>query len=214
MMRFNRAPPPLFWREKETQWATRPDWEDLKPLGWKHERQSLRRWFHQLCRADGGPQLCVYCDGPLNVTSRKTVDHFFPWWQFPELAIDWHNLYPACDLCNEGYKGEQWSCALLRPDLDPVEDWFDIDMRSGKLRANPAIQDITIRARVRLTIRVFGLNETERCTARLQVLSAMRDAWKPDADSDGQRNRPAIVERAKNGPHRIVAVRFLQSVEP
>jgi 5-methylcytosine-specific restriction endonuclease McrA len=108
MMPFRRQPAPEFWAGKEAQWAERvEDWSRLDPLGWQHENRTLREWFHSLCRGESEPPLCAYCDGALKLTARETIDHFAPRARFQALALVWHNLFPACDLCNETYKGAQ-----------------------------------------------------------------------------------------------------------
>ena len=133
MTPFSRLPAPEFWAEKEAQWANRAsEWPKLDPLGWQHDGRTLRAWFHERCREENEPSLCAYCDGALKVTARPTVDHHAPRVHFQALSLAWHNLFPACDLCNETYKGEQWSCALVRPDTDPVDDWFDLDLLTGE----------------------------------------------------------------------------------
>jgi hypothetical protein len=97
--------------------------------------------------------------------------------------------------------------------VDPVDDWFDIDLTSGALRPSAAVEDALIRARVRLTIAVFRLNTPERCKARLQVVREMRNAWKRDARTL-ERDHPTPEERAALGPYRFVARRFLEAIPP
>jgi uncharacterized protein (TIGR02646 family) len=212
MMRFRRQPAPTFWLEKEAEWAARaPDERTrLDPLGWHHENRTLRDWFHELCCDDGEPALCAYCDGELYVTARATVDHFAPRAEFQALSLAWHNLFRVCDLCNETYKGKQWSCALVRPDTDPVDEWFDVALTTGAMRPNATIDDPVVRARVRLTIIVLRLNTPDRCKARLAVVKGLRNAWKRDARTL-EHDRPDVTERATRGPYRFVALRFLEA---
>jgi uncharacterized protein (TIGR02646 family) len=212
MTPFRRRPAPPFWAEKEAEWAARApdDWPRLDPLGWQHESRTLRAWFHERCRDESEPALCAYCDGELYVTARATVDHFAPRARFQALSVTWHNLFPVCDLCNETYKGERWSCALLRPDTDPVDEWLDVELTTGAMRPSATIDDPVIRARVRLTIVVFRLNTPDRCKARLAVVRALRNAWKRDVKSL-EHDRSDVVERATRGPYRFVALRFLEA---
>jgi uncharacterized protein (TIGR02646 family) len=212
-MPFRRQPAPLFWAMKEAQWAKHaPDeWPRLDPLRLEHEGRRLRAWFHEICREDSDLQLCAYCDGTIKLTSRETVDHFAPRVAFQALSLAWHNLFPACDLCNSTYKGEQWSCALVRPDTDPVDEWFEFDQISGAMRANAAIDDPIVRARVRLTIRVLRLNTADRCRARLHVMKNTQNAVKRDAMT-GTRDRPHARELAARGPYRFVAERVLDAI--
>ena len=212
MTPFRRRPAPAFWAEKEAQWAScAAEWRKLDPLGWRHENRTLRERFHELCREDDDPPLCAYCDGPLNVTARATIDHLAPRKHFQALSLAWHNLFPACDLCNETYKREQWSCAIVRPDTDPVDEWFDLDLITGRVRPSAMVDDPVIRARVRLTIGVFRLNAAARCKARRDVVRDLRNAWKRDAGTR-EHDRPTVAERAAYGPYRFVARRFLEAV--
>jgi uncharacterized protein (TIGR02646 family) len=211
-MPFRKRPAPDFWAHKEAQWRShdQDEWTGLDPLGWRHQGRTLRDWFHAECREGGELPLCAYCDGPLQVTARATVDHVAPRSAFQALSLAWHNLLPACDLCNETYKGEQWSCNLVRPDVDPVDDWFDVDLDTGAMRPSAAVDDPLVRARVRLTIVVLRLNTPDRCKARRNVVKAMRNAWKRAAGSR-EHDRPTVHEQAAWGPYRFVALRFLDA---
>lgn len=205
MIRFRRQPAPDFWAGKDAQWRERgPSFPKVDPLNaWKYEKRALSAWFHELVRALGEPRMCAYCDGSLKEQSRETIDHFLPEHAFPELTLAWENLYPACDRCNSTYKRERWSCQLVRPDIEPVESYFDFDEETGRLRPSLSL-DWPTRVKVRLTIRIFRLNEEHRCKGRLRVLKEMRNAWKQD---------PVTLEdRAAHGPYRFVARRFLEAM--
>ena len=53
---------------------------------------------------DSGLRVCPYCGmefvKPTNRT-KKQIDHFFPKREFPFLALNYYNLIPSCDTCNE-----------------------------------------------------------------------------------------------------------------
>lgn len=214
MTPFNRLPAPEFWTAKEKQWMSgEVDWTKIDPLAWEHKGHPLRELFHQDCRAESEPKLCAYCDGDLRSTSGDTIDHFAPKSEFPELRLSWHNLFPACHLCNSVYKRDQWSCAIVRPDTDPVDAWFDVDLETGVLRPSPDVDDPIIRARVRLTIVVLRLNTPDRCKSRRDIVRACRNAWKREA-ATREHDRPTVYERAALGPYRFVARRFLDAVPP
>jgi uncharacterized protein (TIGR02646 family) len=214
MMPFRRQPiPASFWQEKQQAL-----WERLKQgadcpdvLSWQHQGQYLRDWFHQKVRPESAPRLCAYCDGALGETSAATVDHFFPRAVFPYLALHWENLFPACELCNEHNKGQQWSCNLLRPDADlyreQLSDFaafarlFELDPETGKLQPN-LLASRRDRARVRLTLRVFQLNRPGLCQARKERLRDLRNAVKAG-------DQPRLDENVALGPFRYVAAQFL-----
>jgi uncharacterized protein (TIGR02646 family) len=177
------------------------------PLARQHERKTLAQWFHELARKPGEPRgHCAYCEGSLEETSPATVDHSYPRREFDCLALTWTNLFPCCAYCNSTYKRTQWSCRLVRPDVDPVDDLFDFDEQTGQLLPNAGASHRD-QARVRLTIRVFGLNTAERCRARLTIWRSLRAARKHPPDSED------IERYAKEGPYRLVGWRFLKSLE-
>jgi uncharacterized protein (TIGR02646 family) len=220
MMPMRRQPAPAAWADKERSYLAKLGKLSGKTAlhGWQHESQKLAHWFHAEVRPSGEPSLCSYCDGQLDETSPKTIDHFLPEESFPELGLSWHNLYPACYSCNTLHKRTQWSCSLLRPDADLVsldEDpsflavfkkWFDFEPMTGALSPAPGAPR-TMRARVRLTIRVLGLNERTRCNARKNRWQDLRNAVKHPLDN------PRLEEMTLRGPYRFVAIYFLAFLE-
>jgi uncharacterized protein (TIGR02646 family) len=213
MMPFRRQPEPSFWEIKERRWQElAPNWGDRDPLNdWRHQTRSLASWFHELVRDASEPRMRAYCDGSLQEQSRETIDHFLPKHEFPEVALCWTNLFPACDRCNSAYKRERWSCRLVRPDTDPVDELFDFDEQSGRLRPRANL-DWPMRVNVRLTIRLFRLNQPHRCEGRKRVWRAMQRAWKRDAPTlDGDDS--TLKECIDQGPYRFVARRCLLALQ-
>lgn len=200
MRRFERRGEPDFWGAYERRWLYETTGPSVDPLAWERRKRTLAQHFHERVRAEGEARRCAYCDGPLGVESRATIDHFVPASVSRELALAWMNLYPACDACNSGHKRAAWSCALVRPDVDPVEAWIEFEEESGRLVPSPVI-DRRTRARVRLTIRVLGLNATERCVQRKWLLRALENALRV-GDTE------YLIEALKSGPYRFVAEKF------
>lgn len=116
----------------------------------------------------------------------------------------WENLYPACDQCNSGSKQTKYSCALLRPDVDPVEEWIEFHAETGELAPAPSL-DRRTRARVRLTLRVFGLNTNDRCLTRRGRLRDLRNAAKAG-------DMEQVEEAVKYGPYRYATKVFAASL--
>lgn len=212
-MPLSRQAAPDFWSVKEEQLL-----DDLKNgkklpnvLAWTHQSRRISEWFHEQVRQAEEPRLCAYCDGPLGETSLETIDHFFPKEEYPELALCWENLYPACHCCNQGAKRSQWSCRLIRPDVDLLGKtahdafslWFDFDPVTGKL--SPAITaSLRMRARARMTLGVFKINTEARCKARLL-------RWRNLLNAEIANDEALIHENASQGPYRFVAERYLAS---
>jgi uncharacterized protein (TIGR02646 family) len=155
-------------------------------------------------RPRNDPHSCAYCDGPLTVESAETIDHFVPQSRCRELALAWENLYPACSRCNTVEKRARAACWLLRPDVDPVDEWIDYDEQTGRLGVAPEVTDRVTRLRVRRTLRVFGLNTTERNENRRRLYRMLGTAWRA---GDNEYLARAVSE----GPYRFVAKRFLAS---
>jgi 5-methylcytosine-specific restriction endonuclease McrA len=98
---FDRRPEPEFWSKKERTWfakCTEVEASSIDPLSWEHDKQSLRRLFHEWVRH--GPRTCAYCDGDLGSTSPACIDHFVPKTICPALRLSWWNLFPSCTSCN------------------------------------------------------------------------------------------------------------------
>lgn len=203
MRRFPRQAAPPFWGACELRWLYETPSDAVDPLSWRRDRRTLAAHFHERVRPEGEPRRCAYCDGPLGVESPETIDHFIGKAHGRAFTLAWDNLYPACAVCNTTYKGEQGSCALVRPDVDPVEAWFEFHEESGRLAPAPEL-DRQTRARVRLTIRVLGLNSSERCTMRRVLLRALQVRWKA---GDLEYVREALT----TGPYRFVAEKFRAS---
>lgn len=190
MIPFVRPPAPELWLDKEQAWldkcyvldasdgrlSLRPS--QLDPFAWRWAGRSLREHFAAAIFAAGDAH-CAYCDGLLGTTSDPQIDHFIPRTVAPFAALAWPNLFPACSRCNTVKKGQRWSCNLVRPDLDPVAEMFVAQPTQFgvKLAPNPCLCRRE-RARVRLTIRVFGLNDSRRMKARGDVLQLLTRGYR------------------------------------
>lgn len=89
----------------------------------------------------------------------------------------------------------------MRPDLDPVEAWFDFEPETGRLVPAPDLEPTT-RSRVRLTIRIFGLNTKERCTSRQQFFRVLDRALRT-------RDVEYLTEALQQAPYRYIVRKFL-----
>jgi uncharacterized protein (TIGR02646 family) len=206
--RFNRSAPPPFWRSKVLAWWTKlasrahPAPQEVLHR-WGHQGQTLAHWFHQEVREEDEPPLCAYCDGRLGTESPATIDHFVPVSHAPHLALEWCNLFPACVVCNSTFKGPKLPWRVAIPDRDPVDQWFECDPETGKLRARPECS-LVIRHKVRRTVLLFGLNAPERCQARMRIWKEIRNCDRT-GDSDG------IQSARTQGPYRFIVEAYVAS---
>lgn len=212
MTPFRRRAAPGFWLEHEARWRAKGAAMRAGDAlhGWRHERGSLAQAFHHAVRAEGEPLLCAYCDGELRATSPETIDHFIPEslarrLGLFELGLSWANLYPACAECNSTHKRDRWSVLLLRPDADPVEDYFAFDALTGALYPSPEAPRLA-RARVRRTLRLVGLNTEVRYQARLRLFRRLQRAA-------ALGDRETLKEMAQGGPYRFIARWFSRAME-
>lgn len=116
--------------------------------------------------------------------------------------MSWWNLFPTCDQCNSGEKRGRWSCLIVRPDLEPVEEFFDFDPSTGRLEAAYGLPR-AVRARVRLTIRVLGLNRLDRQQARKNTERELKNAY---TAGDAER----VQQMLTDGQYRFVTRRAVQ----
>lgn len=207
MRRFVRQAAPPFWWERFERWLTLATRERRPPLhDWQHENKTLAQWFHETVRAEADDRTCAYCDQHLAVSSTDTIDHFVPVHACPGLGLAWDNLYPTCSFCNSTLKGPRWSWHLVRPDLDPVEEWLEIDWETGMLRPSPTlVAHPGIRRRVRRTIAMLGLNAGGRPKQRRDIRTALaRMAPMDDAAWAGWRSvlPPFVVDALRRALER------------
>lgn len=212
MRAFQRRPCPQYWAEADREWRARaPEFGTGDPLGWKRRPQlseepnTLRVLFHRDVRAATESAWCAYCDGIMGETSSWTIDHFRPQRDFPELTLDWENLFPACERCNTN-KGSYWSesMMLVRPDHEPVEEWVVVEP-TGELSPNPALDEKT-RQRVSTTMDVLGLNERPRVQARKRALVYANQVF--------DRHHMDDIEALQEGPYRFVTQRVMDARRP
>lgn len=125
--------------------------------------QAIRQELSKMTHAH-----CAFCDGGIGTESRKTIEHFRPKSQFPELAYHWDNLFPCCDVC-QSTKGEKFSTDLLKPDEADYkfDDYFIANYKTGALEPSPHVDQI-MQQRAKITIQLYGLNSPERNKARLR----------------------------------------------
>jgi uncharacterized protein (TIGR02646 family) len=109
---------------------------------------------------------CAFCDGFLRETSSSTVEHFRPKSKFPNLEIQWDNLFPCCSFCQSA-KLDRFDELLLKPDAAEYQflNYFLCNYQTGDIEPN-LTKDQYQQARADYTINLYKLNSPERCEAR------------------------------------------------
>lgn len=149
-------PPPVLPKERGKP-AFPANWRDSAGV-----KPSLQTWTSDLC---------AYCESSLTDDSAAQVEHFRPKAQFPSLAYDFSNYYPACGACN-GAKSSKWprAGAYLRPDAcDPEKEFAFAD--DGSMRAVGGADADSTRKDLRLDRR--GLR-----VARKMLIALLLDAFR------------------------------------
>ncbi len=174
MRKLIRPAAPSVLQEHSERWNNQ--WKELKtnsPSAQFHwyafEKRSARDWIlKDLATMTQGH--CAFCDR--FTVEPESVEHFRPKSdpRFLHLAYSWGNLYFCCGGC-QNYKREQWDEGLLNPDADDYvfDRYFAFDFTTGALIPNPAASDAN-QQRADVTIRLYGLDSTERRRFRLMEL--------------------------------------------
>lgn len=99
---------------------------------------------------------CSYCECKINVESKDvTIDHFKPKSLYPELVVEWENLFPVCLRCNR----EKSDCdeILLNPCENEPKDFIALS------KQNPfRLKGIDEFGIGKKTISKIALNDPER----------------------------------------------------
>lgn len=141
---------------------------------------------------------CCYCESYFSSTSYGDVEHFRPKAGYQQdaadalhkpgyywLAYDWHNLYFACQLCNQRHKGNLFP--LANPARRAASHQTSLAAEQPLL-PDPATEDpaahltfdqdtaVALDERGAACIRVFGLDRPELIRRRIDKLKALKQA--------------------------------------
>lgn len=175
MKHFERQPQPDFLKEKASVWNKK--WTELK----KKNPRARFKWYVYKQKpvnlalipylSEQTQNHCSYCDFYPPRRSDNTIDHFFPKSNsaYYALAFAWHNLYLACDHCQQSKKNLV-SALLLRPDAKDYDfsRYFIYNVVSHQIAANPAAS-LEDRLSALETIRIFDFNHIGQVTLRRQA---------------------------------------------
>jgi uncharacterized protein (TIGR02646 family) len=112
---------------------------------------------------------CVYCEGKLDTQSYLEVEHYVAKMIAPDLAFEWTNLLPVCQICNNTKSDQDHGNILLKPDDEDPEPYFWIHPDTGKLEPHPKLDQARAR-RANETIRLCNLQRPALCEERFGML--------------------------------------------
>ncbi|MBI4903981.1 MAG: TIGR02646 family protein [Acidobacteria bacterium] len=131
---------------------------------------------------------CAFCEGRLRTQAYAQVEHYHPKTFYLELAFEWTNLFPACQVCNTSKGDQDHKGQLIKPDEEDPEEYLCINPVTGDVEPVAGL-DAKQLGRAVETIRILKLNRCELSGARARLLCDVADwAWhrklatSPDAE--------------------------------
>lgn len=135
---------------------------DILPPFWQDCLDDLHREYNGICA-----YVCVYIDP---ITGARSADHFIAKSRRADLAYEWSNYRLASSRMNARKNDVD---AVIDP-FEVEENWFHLDLFSGQLFANPAL-DLVLQERITHTIERLGLSDSECCRVRLSFFDDYRE---------------------------------------
>ncbi len=104
---------------------------------------------------------CSFCDGyPLDVTSKKTIEHYFPKNEFRVKTYEWTNLFLCCDKCQSNANRHSPFRYTLKPGDDDYsfEKYFWFNPADGDICVNEFLEEDD-RAKATAFLIRYGIND-------------------------------------------------------
>ena len=179
MVRTPRSDPPLGLLRNQVKWASRFERVRVSGGDWatKQAKEILKSALDRLTHGK-----CAYCEGPLDAQSHFEIDHHTAKTVRPDLAFEWMNLFPACNVCNRTKASQDHGGRLLKPDEEDPEEYLWVDA-TGELSAHPSLSEEGA-GRVRDTIRLCGLNRGRLVSERLDFIVRVGHWIRMEFDQD------------------------------
>ena len=169
MIQLTRPKEPTRLLKNRVKWTSR--WTDSlrdgRKLEWATNRAKLTLRDPLLTFCYGK---CAFCEGTLNLTSFVEIEHYHAKTVQPELVFDWHNLFPACGICNRRKADINHQGRLLKPDKEDPELLLWLNAGTGELQPHPTL-DVDQQRRVQETIDVYNLQRGKLCSARIEMMN-------------------------------------------
>jgi uncharacterized protein (TIGR02646 family) len=113
---------------------------------------------------------CVFCETALEVSGFLEIEHYTAKTLAPDLAFEWTNLLPSCQLCNNSKRDADHGNLLLKPDAEDPEPHFWVHPDTGRLAPHPRLDAVQV-ARANRTIELCNLQRPALCTQRADMVS-------------------------------------------
>jgi len=124
--------------------------------------------------------LCAYCEIKLEHLDRLSIDHFQKRDIFPELTLEYNNLFVSCVSDNrcENYKDklsltkEDYN-KIIHPVFENPEDYFEYDL-GGKIIPKENLDKFAYE-KAKFTIETFNLNDRKLVEDRKKIIISLID---------------------------------------
>jgi len=146
MQKINRPLAPKWFLENKENW-TKEGFSNLFDL----DSKLKSKLKNELLKMTDNH--CSYCNTILLPIEHCTIDTFKPISKFPNLSLEWTNLFIVCPLCNKNKHGKYCELKPLKPDSSNYnfDKWFKINFEEVKLQPIPKLSQ-KIKKRVEFTI--------------------------------------------------------------
>ncbi len=163
----NRGPAPAALARNRQRWTDR--WVRVQPHGGDWATRGAKKLLREaLLKLSHGK--CAYCEVLLNVSSFPQIDHYTSKFVRIDLAFDWTNLLPTCEICNVKKGRQDHANQLLNPTQEDPELLLWLDIGTGELKPNPFLEG-AVKERVRATINDYcDLNRPPRPKLRYEYM--------------------------------------------
>ena len=125
----------------------------------------------------------MYCEGKLDAQAYLQVEHYVAKTIAPDLAFEWTNLLPVCQICNGTKSNQDHRNTLLKPDDEDPEPYFWVHPDTGRLEPHPKL-DAAQAYRANETIRLCDLQRAALCEERFNMLRRV-GRWLEQVASSG-----------------------------
>lgn len=117
---------------------------------------------------------CAFCESQLGISGYPEIEHYVSKRVDADRVLEWTNLMLACGRCNRPKGSKDHAGRLLKPDEDDPEEYFHLNLDSGKLQPRLEL-DPNQQTRAKESIDLCQLNRGALCQARLIAYNEVMD---------------------------------------
>lgn len=190
MLKINKKAEPEFFKKFKIRYKYK-NWNDYNSDAGKEIKEKLKEnmlekeqdWY------------CPYCERKISSIGKSHIEHIVPRNTAPDIFQDYFNFLTCCmskETCGMK-KGNEYSENFINPVLENPEEYFEYDIKTGKIKIKPNSKAKMIKAEE--TIRILNLNNERLKDQRYEILKQMemmKDSGCLSIFEDG--NFPTLVK--------------------